>query len=86
MKKYIISIDQGTASSRIVLYDLKFNVIDNIQKEFKQYFPKNGWVEHDPLEIWLDIKQLIKNIIKRFSKHATTTCNINFLHIKNQRF
>ena len=56
MKKYIISIDQGTTSSRVVLYNLKFKVIDIVQKEFHQFFPKYGWVEHDAMEIWLDIK------------------------------
>ena len=52
MKKYILSIDQGTTSSRVVIYDIKFHIVDIIQKEFKQYFPKDGWVEHNPKEIW----------------------------------
>ena len=47
MKKYILSIDQGTTSSRVVLYDNKFKIKNIEQKEFKQYFPKDGWVEHD---------------------------------------
>ena len=59
MKKFILSIDQGTTSSRVVLYDSKFNKIDSVQKEFTQYFPKNGWIEHDASEIWHDIKKLI---------------------------
>ena len=59
MNKYIISIDQGTTSSRIVLYDHKFRIKDIAQKEFKQYFPKDGWVEHNAEEIWLDVKKLI---------------------------
>ena len=45
MKKYILTIDQGTTSSRVVLYDVKFNIKSIEQKEFKQYFPKDGWVE-----------------------------------------
>jgi Glycerol kinase len=52
MKKYILSIDQGTTSSRVVLYDNKFKICSILQKELKQYFPKDGWVEHDALEIW----------------------------------
>ena len=65
MKKFILSIDQGTTSSRVILYDLKFNKIDSVQKEFKQYFPKDGWVEHNALEIWLDVKNLISKLIKK---------------------
>ena len=63
MKKYILSIDQGTTSSRIVLYNLKFQVLDIIQKEFKQYFPKNGWVEHNPEEIWKTTKKTLSDVI-----------------------
>ena len=65
MSRYILSIDQGTTSSRIVIYNNKFNVVDSIQKEFKQFFPKNGWVEHDANEIWKDIKLLIFKILKK---------------------
>ena len=65
MKKFILSIDQGTTSSKIILYDLKFNKVDSVQKEFKQYFPKDGWVEHDALEIWYDVKKLLSNLLKR---------------------
>ena len=55
MKKYILSIDQGTTSSRVVIYDIKFHIVDIMQKEFKQYFPKDGWVEHDAIEILNDV-------------------------------
>ena len=58
MKKYLLVIDQGTTSSRAVLYDTKFKINDIVQKEFKQYFPKEGWVEHDALQIWTDVKIL----------------------------
>ena len=44
MKKYILAIDQGTTSSRVVLYDIKFKIKSIEQKELKQYFPKYGWV------------------------------------------
>ena len=82
MKKYILSIDQGTTSSRIVLYNLKFQVLDIIQKEFKQYFPKDGWVEHDAMEIWLDVKSLIKKILK---KNKINSSHIVSIGITNQR-
>ena len=51
MKKFIVSIDQGTTSTKVVLYNKNFQVVDTLQKEFRQFFPKNGWVEHDPNEI-----------------------------------
>ncbi len=51
-EKYILSLDQGTTSSRAVIYDHGGNICSVAQKEFKQLFPKPGWVEHDPVEIW----------------------------------
>ena len=65
MKRYILVIDQGTTSSRVVLYDKNFLIYDIVQKEFKQYFPRNGWVEHNAVEIWNDVKELIKKILKK---------------------
>ena len=67
MKKYILSIDQGTTSSRVILFDNKFNIQDIIQEEFTQYFPRDGWVEHDAIEIWRSVKNLLKNILKNNS-------------------
>ncbi|MAG85827.1 MAG: glycerol kinase [Flavobacteriaceae bacterium] len=52
MEKYILALDQGTTSSRAILFNKKGDVISVAQKEFTQYFPKPGWVEHDPMEIW----------------------------------
>jgi glycerol kinase len=51
VKKFIISIDQGTTSSRAILFDLKGKPVFSSQKEFTQYFPNSGWVEHNPEEI-----------------------------------
>ena len=56
MKHFILSIDQGTTSSRVVIYDDSFSVIDSLQKEVNQFFPKNGWIEHNAIEIWNDVK------------------------------
>lgn len=50
--KYILSLDQGTTSSRAVLFDENASVVAIAQREFTQYYPKEGWVEHDPMEIW----------------------------------
>ena len=52
MKKYIMSLDQGTTSSRCILFDEGGNVISMVQREFRPIFPKDGWVEHDPMTIW----------------------------------
>lgn len=52
MKKYVMALDQGTTSSRCILFDRAGNICSMAQKEFKQYYPKPGWVEHNPLEIW----------------------------------
>ncbi len=52
MKQYIMALDQGTTSSRTIIFDEKGNIMGMAQKEFTQYYPKPGWVEHDPDEIW----------------------------------
>lgn len=52
MKSYILSLDQGTTSSRAILFDHEGNMVASVQKEFRQIFPKPGWVEHDADEIW----------------------------------
>ena len=82
MKKYILSIDQGTTSSRVVLYDSKFKICSIIKKEFTQYFPREGWVEHDALQIWKDVKELIRKTIKKNKLKASQILSIG---ITNQR-
>ena len=52
MKKYILALDQGTSSSRAILFDKNQNIVAVEQEEFTQFYPKAGWVEQDPLEIW----------------------------------
>jgi len=82
MKKFIISIDAGTTSVRSILFDLNGKPVFSSQKEFKQYFPKNGWVEHDPDEIWLKIKKTLKDVIKKVKKLKGKAITIG---ITNQR-
>ncbi len=65
MKKFIVSIDQGTTSSRAILFNLKGQSVYTSQTEFTQYFPKDGWVEHDPEEIWSSTLKVVKNVIKK---------------------
>ena len=68
MKKLLAAIDQGTTSTRAILFDVKGNVKFISQFEFKQYFPKNGWVEHNPNEIWLKTLKVIKNVSGKCTK------------------
>ena len=82
MKKYFLVIDQGTTSSRIVLYNKKFEIFDIVQKEFKQYFPNEGWVEHNATEIWDDVRNLISKILR---KNKLNSKNIISIGITNQR-
>ena len=67
MKKFLVAIDQGTTSSRAILFDLDGNIKFTSQFEFNQYFPKNGWVEHNPNEIWLTTLKALKRVIKKAS-------------------
>lgn len=63
MDKYILAIDQGTTSTRTILFDHDSNVVMSAQKEFTQYFPKAGWVEHDANEIWLSTLSVMTETI-----------------------
>ena len=82
MKKFIISIDQGTTSSRVILFNTKGKIEFVSQYEFKQYFPKNGWVEHDPNEIWSTTLKALKNVISKANKIRGHIISIG---ITNQR-
>ena len=50
--KYIVALDQGTTSSRAILFNRSGDMVASAQKEFRQIYPQAGWVEHDPMEIW----------------------------------
>jgi len=81
-KEFIVSIDQGTTSSRAILFNLKGKPIYTSQKEFTQYFPKSGWVEHNPEEIWNTTKKTLKDVINKAKKLKG---NILSIGITNQR-
>ena len=81
-KDFIIAIDQGTTSSRAILFNLKGKPIFSSQKEFTQYFPKSGWVEHNPEEIWSTTKKTLKDVI---NKARRLKGNILTIGITNQR-
>lgn len=82
MAKYIAAIDQGTTSTRFIVFDPHGNVVALDQKEHRQIFPAAGWVEHDPLEIWDKTKEVIQAALARFGiQHS----DITGLGITNQR-
>jgi glycerol kinase len=63
--KYILAIDQGTTGSRAIVYDKKGRQIASAYQEFPQYFPRPGWVEHDPGEIWQSVYATIQQVLTR---------------------
>jgi glycerol kinase len=63
MKKYILALDQGTTSSRAIIYNFEGKIIKTAQKEFTQIYPKAGWVEHDPMEIWGSQSGVVSEIL-----------------------
>ena len=77
----ILSIDQGTTSSRAILFDLDSQVVANCQQEFEQFFPDDGWVEHDPEDIWRSTLQSAKSVIEKSAAPA----DIAAIGITNQR-
>lgn len=79
---YILAIDQGTTSSRAILFDHSGKIKHVAQKEFTQYFPNPGWVEHDPLEIWGTVLAVIAEVL---SASNTTPSQIAAIGITNQR-
>ena len=82
MKKFLVAIDQGTTSSRVILFDKSGNIKFISQQEFKQYFPKNGWVEHNPNEIWKTTLSSLKKVILKAKKLNGKILSIG---ITNQR-
>lgn len=82
MKKYILALDQGTTSSRCILFDKQENICSMAQKEFEQIYPHAGWVEHDPMEIWASQLSVATEAI---SKIGATGENIEGIGITNQR-
>ena len=82
MNKYILSIDAGTSSSRAVVVNILGEIIGISQYEFQQFFPKNGWVEHNPMEIWNTQLRAIKDVLKKTNINANM---IQSVGITNQR-
>jgi len=82
MKKYIMALDQGTTSSRCILFDKKGTMLSVAQREFNQIYPKPGWVEHNPMEIW---SSQISVAAEAMSKVGVNAEDIAAIGITNQR-
>ena len=82
MRKYVMALDQGTTSSRCILFDKGGNVCSMAQKEFGQIYPKPGWVEHDPKEIWSSQLAVAIEAMARIGAGAE---EISAIGITNQR-
>ena len=82
MKRYTLAIDQGTTSTRSIIFDKEFQIVSSNQKEIKQFFPKDGCVEHDPIEIWNSVLETSK---KAFKDAAISAHDIAGIGITNQR-
>ena len=82
MSKYIMALDAGTTSNRCILFNEKGEMCSVAQKEFTQYFPKAGWVEHDPLEIWSTQLEVAQNAMVNL---GITAADIAAIGISNQR-
>ena len=82
MKKYIMAIDQGTTSSRAIIFNKKAEIIASSQKEFPQIFPQSGWVEHDANAIWNSIQSVIAEV---FIESGIKPNQIDSIGITNQR-
>ena len=81
-QQYILALDQGTTSSRSILFDKSGNQVAVAQKEFTQIFPQPGWVEHDPMEIWESQIQTARQVLTKLNIDAT---NVAAIGITNQR-
>lgn len=82
MKKFVAAIDQGTTSTRCMIFDLNGSVVGIDQKEHEQIYPKPGWVEHEPIEIWWRTQQVMQNALQ---KSGVTADQITAIGITNQR-
>ena len=80
--KYILALDQGTTSSRAVLFNRNGQPVATAQQEFTQFFPKPGWVEHDALEIWQTQKKVMHDVLRKADLAAS---QIQSIGITNQR-
>ena len=82
MAKYVMALDAGTTSNRCILFNERGEMCSVAQREFKQYFPKPGWVEHDADEIWAS---MLGVAVEAMSRIGATAADIAAIGITNQR-
>ncbi len=82
MTEYIAAIDQGTSSTRFIVFNKDGQIVAVDQKEHQQIYPQSGWVEHDPMEIWIRTQEVILNALQKSGIHPS---EIAALGITNQR-
>ena len=82
MPKYIGALDLGTTSNRFIIFDDNGQIVDFDQKEHNQIFPKPGWVEHDPMEIWQNAQAVIKSAL---GNAGISGSDIAAIGVTNQR-
>ncbi|MER9302342.1 glycerol kinase GlpK [Mesorhizobium sp. M0293] len=82
MSGFVLAIDQGTTSTRAILFDGQMKVVGSGQKEFTQHYPASGWVEHDPEDIWASVVSTVKAALKKAGRNAS---EVAALGITNQR-
>ena len=82
MKKYLMALDQGTTSSRCIIFNKEGNIVSMAQREFEQFFPKSGWVEHDADEIWASQASVMAEVM---AKSSITASELAAIGITNQR-
>ena len=78
--KFVLALDQGTTSSRSILFDEMGQAVHSAQREFKQHFPESGWVEHDPEEIWESQRATMEEVVGKVEEGS-----IAGIGITNQR-
>ena len=82
-KNYIIALDQGTTSSRAIIFDRDANVVGTSQREFAQHYPQAGWVEHDPMEIFATQSA---TMVEALAQAGISHAQVAAIGITNQRF
>ncbi|HQA28241.1 MAG TPA: FGGY family carbohydrate kinase, partial [Brevefilum fermentans] len=82
MANYVMAIDQGTTSTRVIVFNHQGEVIGIKQKEHEQHYPKPGWVEHDPLEIWSSTQLVVQGVLNDLNLTPNALAAIG---ITNQR-
>ena len=82
MKRYVIALDQGTTSSRCILFDQDQNIAGVAQREFSQIYPQPGWVEHDPMEIWSSQYSVLTEVL---AQAGVSPDEVAAIGITNQR-